>query len=84
MDWFLYDNASVLKGLKTTDDHEEFISINEIDKIINNLDWILKVLIESTINWLNILNLALSSFYTFFSICASASVSTLPTEKLKK
>ena len=50
MDWFLYDNASVLKGLKTTDDHEEFISINEIDKIINNLDWMLKVLIESTIN----------------------------------
>ena len=39
-----------MKGLKTTDDHEEFISNNEIDKIINNLDGILKVLTESTIN----------------------------------
>ena len=47
---FYMITASVLKGLKTTDDHEEFISINEIDKIINNLDWMLKVLIESTIN----------------------------------
>ena len=35
---FLILNIQDYTPLKTTDDHEEFISINELDRIINNLD----------------------------------------------
>ena len=35
---FLVLNIQDYSPLKSVDDHEEFISINEIDKIINNLD----------------------------------------------
>ena len=35
---FLIHNIQSFSPLKTIDDHEEFISVNEIDKIINNLD----------------------------------------------
>ena len=35
---FLILNAQVYSPLKFIDDHEELISVNEIDKIINNLD----------------------------------------------
>ena len=35
---FLILNIQDYTPLKTIDDHEEFISINELDKIINNLD----------------------------------------------
>ena len=35
---FLILNIQDYTPLKSTDDHEEFISINEIDRIINNLD----------------------------------------------
>ena len=35
---FLILNIQDYTPLKTIDDHEEFISINELDKIINSLD----------------------------------------------
>ena len=35
---FVILNIEDYSILKEVDDHEEFISINEIDKIINNLD----------------------------------------------
>ena len=35
---FVILNVEDYSLLKEVDDHEEFISINEIDKIINNLD----------------------------------------------
>lgn len=35
---FLILNIKNYTFLKTVDDHEDYISINKIDKIINNLD----------------------------------------------
>ena len=67
------------------DGHEEFISINELDRIINTLD-IKKAPGTGCINNILIKHLkpALINFLHFFSICASILASTLLTGKLRK
>ena len=66
---FLILNIQDYFPLRTIDDHEEFIDINEIDKIVNNLDIKKAPGIDRINNKLikHILNQVLSNFYTCFS-----------------
>ena len=81
---FLIHNIQDYSSLKVIDKKEEFISINEIDKIINNLDIKKVEMIESTTDYLNNLILVALNFYSSFSTCASTSVSTTYTGKLQR
>ena len=82
---FLILNIQDYSPLKSIDDHEEFISINELDRIINSLD-IKKAPGLDCINNKLIKHLkpALLNFLQFFSTCASTLASTRLIGKLQK
>ena len=69
---FLILNVQDYSPLKFVDDHREFISINELDRIIKNLDIKKAPGLDSINNKLiKFLKLALLKFLHFFSTCAS-------------
>ena len=82
---FLILNIQDYFPLKSIDDHKEFISINEIDRIINNLD-IKKAPRVDRINnkQSNMSNLLSKIFYISFLTCASTLTFIVQTGKLRK
>ena len=82
---FLILNIQDYFPLKSIDDHKEFISINEIDRIINNLDIKKAPRIDRINNkQSNMSNLLSKIFYISFLTCASTLTFIVQTGKLRK
>ena len=82
---FLILNIQDYFPLNSIDDHKEFISINEIDRIINNLDIKKAPRIDRINNkQSNMSNLLSKIFYISFLTCASTLTFIVQTGKLRK
>ena len=71
---FLIHNIQDYSSLKTIDKKEEFISINEIDKIINNLDIKKVEMIESTTLFEQLNPGRIKLLLFFFKLCINFSI----------
>ena len=71
---FLIHNIQDYSSLKTIDKKEEFISINEIDKIINNLDIKKVEMIESTTLFEQLNPGRIKLLLFFFNLCINFSI----------